>query len=1230
MTARLLIGPAGAGKTRRCLQALRDCERAGEAGFLIVPDQFTYAADRLLLEEGALPGTRHVRVLSFRRLARWLAAQTEPVPALISEEGRRLILQAILHELPPPQLGPFERVHRMPGFVAALAETVAEVKGIAGSDAAGALERAGAEGDPAASAGQRAGAGAKASALAAVLRAYDAALASAGLRDPGDWIQALAAALRRGLGPPLPARLWIDGFMSFTPEERALLPALAGRSGETTITLCADGDDARSLLDRARQAADFGAQASSALLAPTVRETLRRPQFLPTLRTALWLQAWLPDLRVETLPAPAGRFEPAGELARLESALFAAAPDAPARPAGQDTRSAPAVSLRVSATPYHEVVSWARLIDARVRLRAAYRYRDWAILVRDLDAYRPLVRDVFGRYGIPVYLDQRRDAAAHPLVRLHLTLLHLASRGWTRELVMELLRNPLLGVPLEAADRIENLALEYGVDRERWLKTDWCVLDLPPRESARGDPGDPGDASGSEDDAGAADGDDEALAGAEEGRDPQGELKKAAMERRRLAAAEARAATGRLFPAARTFTDIWRGRERPFAEAAAALSRAVSSLLAPAEVADGAPRATPADPTASFWTRDETQRISELLRDTLAMGDRLMGATPVGPGQFARLLREGLAGAAIGIAPQALDAVTLADPRRSRVNEARCVILGGLAASAFPREATDDPLLSEAERGELAASGFPIGARASARVEEDPYLFYVACTRAREELFLTRSALDPEGAGAEPSPYLADVERSLGRALAADPDGGLPGEGAPADGCGPLDGCRHAIEVEPALAHTLAGLDRGAEQRVASEACALLAEMPRGEEACARARRMIAYLRSPLPERLDPRLTERLFPERTLPTSASRLETFAVCPFQHFARHILRLEPRPEGVLTPLSTGSAVHAALQRFFALAPRRESAEEAAVRMRAIFDELSREEEFRIFQDDPPSEYRWTVTRRELALFIRTEHRRLSRSLFRPCAVELSFGIAAAGERETAPMPEDLRRLAREGRCLAGVRFPALELALTAEADAPAGQPAAGRVLVRGRIDRIDIQPTEIGPPAALVFDYKRRPPARSPGGELAHGLDLQIATYLLAVDRVLGLAPVAGFYYSVSPQTRTAPVGEDERNPYGFELKGFRVAAADGAIDPEQVLIGPRMRGGLEKDLGGVLGEVRERIAAHATRVLSGEIRPAPVERGGRLPCDACDFCGVCRFDATALRVPGAPFGDEDDE
>ena len=70
----------------------------------------------------------------------------------------------------------------------------------------------------------------------------------------------------------------------------------------------------------------------------------------------------------------------------------------------------------------------------------------------------------------------------------------------------------------------------------------------------------------------------------------------------------------------------------------------------------------------------------------------------------------------------------------------------------------------------------------------------------------------------------------------------------------------------------------------------------------------------------DPALAERVRAEmeKTFPISPSRLETYAVCPFRYFARHVLGVSPMPEPsdelMLDALTCGSILHSVLSGFF----------------------------------------------------------------------------------------------------------------------------------------------------------------------------------------------------------------------------------------------------------------------------------------------------------------------------
>jgi hypothetical protein len=142
----------------------------------------------------------------------------------------------------------------------------------------------------------------------------------------------------------------------------------------------------------------------------------------------------------------------------------------------------------------------------------------------------------------------------------------------------------------------------------------------------------------------------------------------------------------------------------------------------------------------------------------------------------------------------------------------------------------------------------------------------------------------------------------------------------------------------------------------------------------------------------------------------------------------------------------------------------------------------------------------------------------------------------------------------------------------------------VRLRGIIDRVDADAEG----HAIVRDYKSgsaRPEHQ--GARWATDRQLQVALYMIAVRRLLGLEPVAGFYQ---------PLGGGDLRARGVFLKdaapGERLVGNDGR-DPQE--------------LQQLLEEARVRALALAARLRAGELEPCPATCSR----DGCSYPGICR-------------------
>ena len=234
---RFLLGPAGSGKTHRSLAEIRGALAASPDGpplILLAPKQATFQLERQLLTGPGPAGFTRLNIFSFERLARFILRQLNlPPPRLLSEEGRVMVLRALLrrHEA---ELKLFRGSARHAGFARELATLLAELQQhqwpparLRSLSANAALHRDLRD---------------KLHDLALLLEKYLDWLRERGLQDAGCLLDFATAALRdsaKTKSAGLAAEsLWLDGFAEMTPQELALLTAFLPLCERATLAFC--------------------------------------------------------------------------------------------------------------------------------------------------------------------------------------------------------------------------------------------------------------------------------------------------------------------------------------------------------------------------------------------------------------------------------------------------------------------------------------------------------------------------------------------------------------------------------------------------------------------------------------------------------------------------------------------------------------------------------------------------------------------------------------------------------------------------------------------------------------------------------------------------------------------------------------------------------------------------------------------------------------------------------
>ncbi len=844
MSLQFILGRAGSGKTHACVTAVQARLRQDAVNepklVLLVPEQASLQMERAILG-GGVGAAHRAEVLSFRRLAHRVMADAgialrEP----LSESARVMVLRRLMSRF-QPDLRYYRRLDRAPGFVRQLGDMVAELIDEAVTPA---------ELTAAAAATTQEARAAKLHDLSLIYGGYIAYLAESRV-DPSQVLELARVALPQCAWLH-GAQLWVDGFASLSGQEEATLAALAPLCAEVRISL---------LLDPALLEEGSGGAASD-----TWRE-----MFDQTIHTYRRLDRRLrqtgcsvePPLCLTAPPEATARRSPA--LVALEQRLFSIDDASPPPESPADVELAACGSRRVEVDyAVSRLTSWVQ--------SQGYRYRDVALIVRDLQPYHDLISAALNARDIPFFLDRRRPVAHHPLVAWLNGVTALAVSPYALDVVRALLKTGLTGLETWQADDLENVLIEHGIAGARaWHAAEWSFVG--------------GDALFEPEDA------------------------PSRFQARRIDAIEqARAAFRSVFDPWIEFARAQRGGADAgepgctgprWADAIRGLmsrARVDESLEAWAQRAEAEGRLDDAE-----QHRQITRDVARFLEDVETTFDD----ASITAQELADMLDAGLSRLTLGLAPPMLDQVLVGSIDRSRHPTIKAAVVLGFNDGRFPERIREGAILHDDDRTALIEGGLLVRPPRRRRVFEERLLAYIAVTRPTQKLLITYATQDESGREMRPSPYLDAICEALPGVLHRT-------VGHPAAHRESWDiqterdlSARLALEFRNRPAIELDQAERRGQWNALYHA---LRSRPPSDHS----RQAMAGLGDVRSAVLDETLAGRVYTQ-PLALSVSRLELFASCPFKQFSRYVLDLRPRREAQLEAVDAGRIHHAILEDF-----------------------------------------------------------------------------------------------------------------------------------------------------------------------------------------------------------------------------------------------------------------------------------------------------------------------------
>ncbi|MCR4648069.1 MAG: exodeoxyribonuclease V subunit gamma [Lachnospiraceae bacterium] len=575
------------------------------------------------------------------------------------------------------------------------------------------------------------------------------------------------------------------------------------------------------------------------------------------------------------------------------------------------------------------------------------------------------------------------------------------------------------------------------------------------------------------------------------------------------------------------------------------------------------------------------------------------------------ILRVGFSEIRVGILPQKVDSLLVGDMQRTRLKEIKMLFIVGVNDGNIPSSETNSGLLSLPDKEEMKQLNCALAPTSDELAFIEQLYIYLNLTKPTDKLYISFASVGPKGESLIPS-YLIDILQNMYKGLEVekmmDYRSGLFLSDIKED-TGKLIGFYVSGTLEPKQEEELFRNIR------------IIKRYPGGEEWCKKiienAFRVYEH------KGIDIKTAKALYGD-IIKVSVSTLEKFAECQYLHFVSNGLSLKNRETFELDSFDMGNLAHDVLEEIgnklkekdfdFSTAAEELVGQEIDSAIEVLINEYDKD----LFEADEKTKYYATQLSRIMKRTVKTLGFQLSKGKFKPEMYEKKFennyAILDGNDEE------------------------------------------AGKILLKGRVDRTDIYDDGNGNKYVKIIDYKSSEHKFSEDA-LKNGTSLQLAIYMKSIIDMLkekypndNIIPAAMLYYEVDDPFVgiSADTEKDIRNaliPTGALVKDAKIiegldsSLSEGSVKSEVIPVKTIKDGSFgkssnlytEEEFNGILNLAEETAMNMALMIMLGQIEINPIKKGNDTSCKYCDLKGVCGFDA---KIEGYKYrtenGDEPEE
>lgn len=431
---KLITGRSGTGKSIYCMNEIKKyvLEAYDRPLIYIVPEQFSFEAEKELIRTIGRKGIINTQVFSFKRLAYKIFTENNVKINPLGNSGKTMLIYFIMLKL-EKELLVLKNVSRNTGLIDTVVKQISEFKRYQITPEM--LQELKIENEYL----KR-----KIQDLAMIYAEYEKRIQTEYV-DANDELTLLAEVLKTDTylnG----AKIWIDEFDGFTPQEFEIIRQLI-KKADVTISMIDGQEEFFQLNHKNIEKLRF-------LVAPKVdRYAINSSNFDTYTKNTQEIE----EISLEKTY----RFQNE-ELKHLEKSLY----QIPFQKYEKDVKH---IFIHSYSNLNQEVEALAQNILRYVRDSQTIRFENIAVLTRDMEQYKNLFKMIFPLYEIPYFFDDKKELSLQPLISFLMAFIDICTSNYSYESIFTYLKTGLSNIQDENdIDMLENYVLKWGIRGKTW------------------------------------------------------------------------------------------------------------------------------------------------------------------------------------------------------------------------------------------------------------------------------------------------------------------------------------------------------------------------------------------------------------------------------------------------------------------------------------------------------------------------------------------------------------------------------------------------------------------------------------------------------------------------------------------------------------------------------------------------------------------------------------------